>query len=123
MKDKHIKLCIKDVNAILQRYDHETQITIVNMLTYSQYPIDGHDEVSQIVSTLISAINGTAVALSENPIIKAAGAVQEIWTIVHGQAHLLAQSEHIHIEEAVARITSEVLEELQQNLMSMSIAS
>lgn len=119
--DSHINLCSEKISTILNQHNADTQATIVNMLAYSQFPIDGHDEVSQIVSTLISAINGAAKT-STNPIIVAAGAVQEIWTVVHGQANDLAQSAHMHIEETVALLTSEILEILQQDLMQEGVA-
>ena len=111
--DNHITDISNEIESLLAPLDETTQLTVINLISYTQYPIDGHNDLVQIISQLVSCVSAHANPVSDNPIAIAALTVSNIWKIIHGHAQAYAKQCRINIEDAVLTLTAYILDDLQ----------
>ncbi|GEM_PF-2449784 len=73
--------------SILNTLDETTRNMAIEMLTLSVYPTEAHPQTAPIIQTLVQCI--TVDTPSDNPIINAANAVNQIYKVAHGQQEML----------------------------------
>jgi len=116
--DQLTDITINKIKNLLSPLDATTQATVVNLMAYTQYPIDGHDELTTILAALVSVAAHRANPDSDNPIAIAAYTLTCIWKIVVDQAYHYSQLAHINIEDAICVLTASILEDLQLTVVA-----
>lgn len=111
--NSHTDQCMEQIEQLLKPLDPITREMAVNMLSYTERPIEGHEEVSRMISAFVSLLSSKANPDSDNPVIIAAYTVTRIYKIAHGQARELAREAQVHYEDAAADLTAAVLDILQ----------
>ncbi len=84
----------KKAHTILSQLDPDTRDLAINILTYSQFPLEGHPDTCRIINTLIQCV---PTHQSDNPVVIASQTAQAIYALAHGQTDvLLAILDDIH---------------------------
>lgn len=91
---ENIRRTQKKAHEILSNLDPDTRDLAINILTYSQFPLEGHPDTCRIINTLIQCVPSHQ---SDNPVVIASQTAQAICTLAHGQPDvLLAILDDIH---------------------------